>query len=149
LTLYLKILLVCLLQSYYNERRIKVKKSLKSKGFTLIEVLVALVILAISLLALAGLMNTTTKNNAFGGRLTEAATFAQDKLEELRAHHWDSIPLNITSMDSPESRNGVQYTRTWVARLNAINANLKEIEITINWNDMTNHSLRFFSVVSQ
>ena len=124
------------------------KTSLKSKGFTLIEVLVALVILAISLLALAGLMNTTTKNNALGGRLTEAATFAQDKLEELRAYRWDSIPLNVTSMDSPESRNGVQYTRSWVARLNPINANLKEIEITINWNDMTNHSLRFFSVVS-
>ena len=119
------------------------------QGFTLIEMLIALVILAISLLALAGLMTTTTKNNAFGGRLTEAATFAQDKLEELRAYRWDSIPLNITSIDSPESRTGIQYTRSWIARLNPLNTNLKEIEITVNWNDMTNHSLRFFSVLSQ
>lgn len=121
------------------------KNSLNSKGFTLIEVLIALVILAVSLLALAALMTTTTKNNAFGGRLTEAATLAQDKLEELRAMRWESIPLKM-SMDSPESRTGIQYTRSWIA--NPLNANLKEVEITINWNDMTNHSIRFFPVLS-
>ena len=64
---------------------------MKSKGFSLIEMLIALVILAISLLGLAGLMATTTKNNSFGGRMTEAATFAQDRLEELKVIPWVNI----------------------------------------------------------
>ena len=38
----------------------------RSNGFTLIEVLIALVILSVSLLALAGLMATTTRNNSSG-----------------------------------------------------------------------------------
>lgn len=125
------------------------KNFLKSNGFTLIEVLVALVILAISLLALAGLMTTTTKNNSTGGRITEAATLAQDKLEELRALPWDSIPVNVTNSDSPESRPGVQYERSWVASLNGINSDLKEIQITIRWTDTTSHSLRFFSALAR
>lgn len=125
------------------------KNSLNSKGFTLIEVLIALIILAISLLALAGLMTTTTKNNSVGGRITEAATLAQDKLEELRASPWDSIPVNVTNSDSPESRPGVQYERTWVASLNGSNPDLKEIKITISWKDTTSHSLRFFSALAR
>jgi len=140
--------LVCLLLIYLTEGDIKVKDSLNSKGFTLIEVLISLVILAVSLLALAGLMTTSTRNTASGGRLTEAATFAQDKLEELRAMSWESLPLNQIS-DSPMSRPGVQYDRSWIARPNALNADIKEIEITIRWTDATSHSLRFFSALSK
>lgn len=116
--------------------------SLKSSGFSLIEVLISLVILAISLLALAGLMTTTTKNNAFGGRLTEAATLAQDKLEELRAMSWGSVS---NSSDSVTSSTGITYARRW--EINDTGA-LKEIEITISWNDPTRRSLSFRSVLS-
>jgi type IV pilus assembly protein PilV len=128
---------------------IKVNNSLKSNGFSLIEVLISLVILAISLLALAGLMTTTTRNTASGGRLTEAATLAQDKLEELRAIPWDSIPLNQTSSDSPVSRPGIQYDRSWIASLNGLNPDIKEIQITIRWTEATSHSLRFFSALAK
>ena len=118
------------------------KDSLNSKGFTLIEVLVSLVILAVSLLALAGLMTTTTKNNAFGGHLTEAATLAQDKLEEFRAIKWDDV---LTNSDSVTGSTGITYTRSW--EIGGTNP-LKEIVITINWDDPTRRSLRFFSVLS-
>ncbi len=65
--------------------------SINSRGFSLIEMLIAIVILSISLLALAGLMVTTTQNNSFGGHMTEAATFAQDRLEELKVTPWVNI----------------------------------------------------------
>lgn len=135
--------------STFSKGGAKVKIILKSNGFTMIEVLISLVILAISLLALAGLMTTTTKNNSVGGRLTEAATLAQDKLEELRAISWDAITLNQTMTDNPVSRPGIQYNRSWVANLNNLNADIKEIQITISWTDVTSHSLRFFSVLSK
>ncbi len=144
----LKILLVCLLQLVpYRKGVVKVNKSFKSNGFTLIEVLVSLVILAISLLALAGLMNTTTKNNAFGGRLTEAATFAQDKLEELRAMSWESISGNS---DKVTGSTGIIYDRSWeVGETDPKNDHLKKIEVTIRWSDVTSHSLKFTSVLSK
>ena len=122
------------------------RNSLNSKGFTLIEVLISLVILAISLLALAGLMTTTTRNTASGGRLTEAATFAQDKLEELRAMPWNSLIPGSVNTDNPAGSTGIQYIRTY--RVNQLNPSLKELEITINWNDAINRSITFFSVLS-
>lgn len=117
--------------------------TIESKGFTLIEILIALVILSISFLALAGLMVQTTKNNSFGGRMTEAATFAQDKLEELRAFSWVAI---APGSDHMMGANGVDYGRTWNV---ATNGNLKTITVTIDWNDPTSHSIRLLSVITQ
>jgi len=116
-----------------------------SKGFTLIEILISLVILSISLLALAGLMVTTTRNTSFGGHLTEAATFAQDQLEQFRAMRWQDIPL-VPGPDLKTGSTGINYTRSW----NVVQSgNLKTITVTINWTDQTNHMLTLLSVVSQ
>ena len=126
----------------------------KSNGFTLVEVLVAMVILSISLLALAGLMTTTTRNNAAGGHLTEAATFAQDKLERLRVTPLVNIPLNITTTDNPVGSTGITYTRSWTAVPNIPfpNNTLDTITITVTWVDPTslqNHSISMISAVPQ
>jgi len=115
----------------------------KSHGFTLIEVLVALVILSIALLALAGLMAQTTKNNSFGGRITEAVTFGQDKLEELKAVSWVTI---TPGSDRKMGSNGIDFGRTWNV---ATSGNLKTITMTIDWNDKTSHSVNLLSVISQ
>lgn len=121
------------------------KYLIKSHGFTLIEILVALVILSVSLLALAGLMITTTKNNSFGGRMTEAATFAQDRLEELRAIRWEDISEGVNT-DQKSGSTGINYTRDWNV---ATSGSLKTITITIGWQDKGNHSIRLTSVLSQ
>jgi prepilin-type N-terminal cleavage/methylation domain-containing protein len=117
--------------------------SMKSKGFTLIEILIALIILSVAFLALAGLMVQSTKNNSFGGRMTEAATFAQDKLEELKAVSWVAI---VPGSDHKMGSNGIDYGRAWNV---ATNGNLKTITMSINWNDQTSHSINLLSVISQ
>ena len=117
----------------------------KTNGFSLIELLVALTILSFSLLALAGLTAKTTSNNSFGSRMTEAATFAQDKLEELKASQWINIHEGLNT-DQKVGSTGVNYTRNW----NVIkNGSLKTIAVTINWNDRINHSIELTSVFSQ
>ena len=117
----------------------------KSEGFTLIEVLITLVIMAVSLLALAALMATTTKSNSYGSHITEAATFAQDKLEELRAVPWGNIPIGTTS-DQKSGSTGITYVRHLDTQEHG---NLKTITITINWADRTDHSLRVTSAMTQ
>jgi len=120
-----------------------------SKGFSMIEMLIALVILAISLLALAGLMATTTRSNAFGGHMTEAATFAQDKLEELKTIPWTNI---VGGTDTKPGSTGITYTRTWNVStlLNPVpppNDLLKAVTITVNWNDGISRSINIFSAI--
>jgi type IV pilus modification protein PilV len=116
---------------------------IKSKGFSLIEVLIALIILSVSLLALASLMLQTTNNNSFGSHMTEAATFGQDKLEELRATPWTNL---ISGTDVKPGSTGSNYTRTWNIATNGA-GNLRTISITIRWTDKINHTITLLSAV--
>jgi Tfp pilus assembly protein PilV len=110
--------------------------------------MITLVILSVSLLALAGLMVTTTRNTATGGHMTEAVTFGQDKLEEFRAMNWAAL-LPTTAgprTDQRQGCTGVNYTRTW----NIVQSgNYKTINVAINWNDRINHSVRLVSLAAQ
>jgi prepilin-type N-terminal cleavage/methylation domain-containing protein len=53
-------------------------------GFSLLEVLVAVVLLAVAFLALARMQTHAAHSNVFGNQLTEATILAQDKIEVLR-----------------------------------------------------------------
>lgn len=119
-------------------------RCITSKGFTLIEILISLVVLSISLLALAGLMVTTTRNTSFGGHMTEAATFAQDKLEQFRAMGWEHITPDST--DVATGSTGINYSRNWTV---VENGTLKTVTVTVNWTDQTNHTVTLVSVISQ
>ena len=123
------------------------KTSNKSNGFTLIEILIALFILGFALLALAGLMVTTTKNNSFGGSMTEAATFAQSKLEELQTMPTDDI---VSGNDLKTGSQGNQYARNWTVTTTTDNDSktiTKQVNLTITWADMYNHSITVGSVI--
>ena len=61
------------------------------EGFSLVEVLVALTILAVGLLSLALLQVTAIKGNAGASRSTIAADLAQAKLELFRRDAWIAI----------------------------------------------------------
>ncbi len=118
--------------------------AIKSYGFTLIEVLIALVILSIAFLGLAGLMVQTTKNTSFGGLMTEAATHAQDKLEELRATQWNNL---APGADSPQGSNKITYNRSWTIQPNPGDT-ARTISVTVTWNDRTRRTITLRSVLS-
>lgn len=124
--------------------RHNLKSPFKSNGFTLVEILVAIVILSFSLLALAALMATTSRNTSFGGHITEAVTLAQDKLEEMRVTSWGTI---ATGNDTRTGSTGILFTRTWTVPPPA--GNLKTITITVSWNDRIDHSFNFISAIAQ
>lgn len=57
----------------------------KDQGFTLIEVLIAITIFAVGLLAVAAMQTSAITVNSTAGQITTRMTWAQDKLEELMA----------------------------------------------------------------
>ena len=62
---------------------ISMKRLKKQEGFTLIEVIVALSIFSVGLLAIAALQGSAIRMNSTGNRLTEISTVAVDRLENL------------------------------------------------------------------
>ena len=60
-------------------------KPKKDEGFTLIEVLIAISIFAVGLLAVAAMQTSAIRVNSSAAQLTEVNTWGMDKLEELMA----------------------------------------------------------------
>jgi len=103
------------------------------KGFTLLEVMISLVILAIGLLGLASLQVMAIKGNSFGQQMTVASTMAQNQLEQLRR----STLANGTFNDSVTDQNGITYARSWTITLDSPQAGANTVVITITWSGPT------------
>jgi len=73
-------------------------------GFTLLEILIAIVILSIGLLGLAGLQATGLKNNYSAYQRTQASLLANEMLDRIRANRqgleagaYDNVDSTVTS----------------------------------------------------
>jgi len=71
----------------------------KNEGFTILEVLIAITILAFGLLAIATMQNSSIKGNAHAIGITEGITLAQGKAEELTRLAYDDGPLEDRTDD--------------------------------------------------
>ena len=65
-------------------------------GFTLIEVMVAVVILTVGLLSLAQMMVLATNSNSLSGRMTSSSALAREQMERLKAAPFYTDPLTRT-----------------------------------------------------
>jgi type IV pilus assembly protein PilV len=65
----------------------------KNAGFTLIEVLIAMVVLAVGLLGLAGLQATSLRNNQSAYNRSQATHLAYDMSDRIRANQADANNL--------------------------------------------------------
>lgn len=137
------------------------------KGFSLLEVLIALVIIALGLLALGNMQIMGIGGNARGQKITTATTLAQDALEGLTNVPYNTVDLRAGvdgtmgnfDTDYPEFNNGVvaalktfmgiDYVRTYrVDRDHPVNGETMTIEVAVAWNDQSGnpHSVTTASV---
>lgn len=68
-------------------------------GFTLIEVLIAITLLAVGILAAASMQITSIGGNDLAIRVTEATTWGEDKIEELMGKPYDDSDLQDDNGD--------------------------------------------------
>ena len=116
---------------------------MNKKGFTLIEVLAGLIILAIGILAIAVMQITSTKGSHFSSNVTQATVFAQDKLEELKNLSYANL---ITGQDQV-TVSGTTFSRQFNVVEDAGNS-MKTITVTVQWTDQGNHSISFSTIRS-
>ncbi len=70
-----------------------------ARGFTLIEIIVALTIFAVGILAVATLQVNSMQSNTKANLLTQASVLAQGKMEELVALSFDHDSLKDLDLD--------------------------------------------------
>jgi prepilin-type N-terminal cleavage/methylation domain-containing protein len=83
-----------------------------SRGFSLLEVLIATTILTVALSALAQLFAIATNANSSAKATTFAALLAQQKMEQLRGLTWGFDPLGLPLSDTTTNTTVVPETLT-------------------------------------
>lgn len=97
-----------------------------SKGFTLFEVLVAIVILSVALLGTASLTGSIIGYNQLADQVTTATTLAQGKIEEFKNTNYSSI--------ADSSGLELIYSITSVVEDDIPAADMKTVTVTVSWN---------------
>ncbi len=99
------------------------------QGFTMVEVLVALLLTAIATSGLIALFTVESRAAGHARRSTEASMLAQDKLEALRT----SAAASDSEVDIDVSgRNTGIYTRTWTV---TPQAGWVDITVSVTWRE--------------
>ena len=74
----------------------KTNRKHNERGFSLIEVMVAMIILTVGLLSLAQMMALSTSANTLSWRMTSCSALAKEQLERLKAAPFYTIPQTLT-----------------------------------------------------
>ena len=107
-----------------------------TQGLTLIEVLIALVIFNIGILAVAQLQLSNVKNNTTGNITTMATMLARQQMETLKAVNdvtsltTDADPNN--PIDADGNTGGI-FTRSWVVSNPLGGSSSRHLAVTVSW----------------
>ncbi|MFH1283376.1 MAG: prepilin-type N-terminal cleavage/methylation domain-containing protein [bacterium] len=109
-----------------------------NKGFSLLELLVASVIIAIVVLVLVQLMSTNSKSSYNAKIASIAYPLAADTMEILKQENFDNLTLGSKNKTFKRLTPRVEFTQTVTIKQgfynnNLPNADLKEIIVEVKW----------------
>ena len=106
-----------------KNEEIKMKNRKRQSGFTLIEVMAGMVIIALGLLLLLPMMVTSMQANDFARGSTEASMLIKDKMEDLK-----NTTVPTSGVDTVST-----VARTWT--VTDLGNNLLQLDVNISWTD--------------
>ena len=108
------------------------------EGTTLLEAMVSMIILSVGLVAIARMQAEVLASNNLAKQRTEAATLAQDVIEEFKDYgqvdttSGYSAYQDITSGTNSVTGVNATYTLTWTVTEN-IEPNYKTVDVNVTW----------------
>ena len=124
----------------------KIRKVNNDAGFSLLEVLIAMVILAIGLLGVAAMQLNAISGNAYGTKLNGATERIQIKMEALRNLTYEEV------VDEDEETDEDGFTRKTIVQDNTPETNAKTVIVQVSWTDQTgnkDHQIDFRTIISK
>lgn len=100
-------------------------------GFTLIEVLIAISLLSIAMLAALNAVVIAVGHNLDNTLRDEAVNIAEAKMNELRNTTFSSISSGITKVSRPFRRLTVEFTVTWL--VDELSSTSKAVVVGVEW----------------
>jgi type IV pilus assembly protein PilV len=108
----------------------------KDNGFSLIELLIAMSVMALGMLAAASMQYSAVRNNTTGNTSTQASMLAKSTLEMLKNQDIGSTALAVgdyvdsTPVDASGNPGGI-YNRNW--RIDPLGTSSRRISVTVEW----------------
>jgi prepilin-type N-terminal cleavage/methylation domain-containing protein len=107
----------------------------KNRGFTLVEVLVAIVILFISMMAVLHALGLSVEHNMKNIIMDEAVRIAEQRMNELRNEPITSLasstPLTKISIARGIRNTSITYTVNWIVE--NLSADSRAIQVLVQW----------------
>jgi len=105
----------------------------REDGFTIIEVIFAMTILAVGLLAVATMQVTAIRGNSTSMDLSSAIDLVQDRVDKLLAVNIGHADITAGNHADPVTDD--KFDITWSVQDNTPIFNVKTITVTAEWND--------------
>jgi prepilin-type N-terminal cleavage/methylation domain-containing protein len=97
-----------------------------NEGFTLLEAMISLTILAVGILGVTGMFVSSIAGNSQGNNMTVASSIGQSKLDFL------SNAVIYENLGSGSETNG-KYNVSWTVGAPVAALEMKSIEVTVTW----------------
>ncbi len=112
------------------------KVAQNDRGFSLIELLIAMCVMALGMLAAASMQYSAVRNNTTGNTATQANMLAKATLEMLKNQNIESTALAVGDYVDPspvdaDGNPGGIYNRSW--RIDPLGASTRRISVTVAW----------------
>jgi type IV pilus assembly protein PilV len=118
----------------------------QKSGFTLMEVLVAMLLLTIGLLGVANLTIGVIKGNSYSKNVTTATVVAQQQIEQAQRIGYTNA--NSLAGTATVSMGGMSFTRTTSVTDSSPAANMKTVTVSAAWTP-GNNSVILNTTISQ
>jgi prepilin-type N-terminal cleavage/methylation domain-containing protein len=100
------------------------------RGFSLVELMIAITLLGVGLLSLAGLFPVAMQRVSVGDLESRATFHAQAKIEELKALPWNNLTASAAA-DTVET----VFQRGWVVLEDTPANGMKQVQVIVSWAD--------------